>query len=115
MPVDQWNVRAFEARLRGRLELVMAEIGELVARDARKRAPRSRGSGHMAGGGHAADTITHVESSEPAAVVTRVGAGKAGWYLTFAETGTSHSKAQPWLRPALKTNKRTIVRMLGGD
>lgn len=114
-PEVVFNVAGILASLTGAYRRRMEAVGELVAKDAQRRAPRSPGAGHAKGGGHAADTVTYQVSVEDGAIEARVGATKAGWYLVFAETGTSKQKASPWLRPAVDANRGEIARILKAD
>lgn len=81
---------------------------EIVRVDATLRAPRSVGPGTYPGGGHAADHIIVKLSDKPGEAAALVGPDKDGWYLRFAETGTSKKPADPWLRPALDENKEAV-------
>jgi HK97 gp10 family phage protein len=74
---------------------------------ARRLAPRAPRPSH--GPQHAAETITMAPVDGPAFATVAVGPGPAGWYLRFAELGTSKQAARPWLRPAFDANLGAVV------
>lgn len=78
------------------------EAGAEIVRDrASQLAPRSKGAGKHPKGGHAADRLLVVASGKPGEAAAKIGPDAGGWYLQFAETGTTKHPARPFLRPAL--------------
>lgn len=73
--------------------------GELVKNDARRDAPRGKTR-------KLSENID-VELDEKDMTMD-VGLNKEVWYGIFAEVGTPHHGAQPFLRPALDNNENTI-------
>src|SRR5690606_38209808 len=84
----------------------------LVVTDARRRAPRSERPRHAQG--HAYKTIKAVVvDAWPDRVEMAIGPTAWGWYLGLHEKGTSRFAAQPFLRPALEAQQRTVVSDMG--
>ena len=72
---------------------MLQDVGDIVADEARGRAPEQTGAG-------AASIHAEVESDAESGYAD-VSWDKDHFYLGFAETGTVHQPATPFLRPAL--------------
>jgi HK97 gp10 family phage protein len=82
--------------------------GEVVRKEASRLAPRSKGKGHHPDGGHAADHLVIEVASRSGMAEAKVGPDKGGWYLKFAETGTSKQPARSFLRKALDEKREEV-------
>lgn len=79
----------------------------IVQQEAATRAPRA--SGELA-----RNIGAEVNLAGPTKAVGRVAPEKDVWYGIFAELGTRHHAPKPFLRPALRTRRREVERVLGG-
>lgn len=83
-----------------------------VGLEARRLAPRSRVPRHPKG--HAFKMIRWKEvDSWPEKAEFAVGPSGWGWYLGLHETGTSRFPAQPFLRPAMDSQRQLAVNEMG--
>lgn len=86
--------------------------GEDLAQKISGRTPRSAGSGHLPGGGHAADAVGYEVSKIPGGVRLRVGYQARAFYMMFKERGTSRQAASPSVLPTVLESRRTILQKL---
>lgn len=90
-------------------------VGAMLADRIAARTPRSSGAGHMPGGGHAADSATHIVSKIAEGVRISVGFPEDAFYMGFREQGTSHQAAQPVVRPTVLESKNDIIAGIAGS
>lgn len=84
----------------------------IVQHEAERTAPRAAGGPTR--GQHMAEQIgAEVNKAGPFKAVGRVAPEKRAWQLIFAELGTKHHAAQPFLRRSLIDNKDHVVRAMG--
>lgn len=84
----------------------------IVQHQAERTAPRAAGGPTY--GRHMAEQIgAEVNKASPNKAVGRVAPEKSAWRLIFAELGTKHHAAQPFLRRSLIDNKDITVRAMG--
>lgn len=87
--------------------------GEVIRREAERRAPRlkvpdpRRTPGLLA----KSEMLKVVKRSAGRAVVT-IGPSTDAWYARFVEFGTMYQKAQPFLRPALDESQDAVMRAI---
>lgn len=83
--------------------------GAVVVRaDAAALAPRAERLSHPAVGHLADHIIIKTTVNKKNETVVSVGPDSDHWYGVFAERGTPHHEAQPWLRPALDENEDIV-------
>lgn len=105
--LKNWNPRAVESAVSGKLIQRMDEVGAFVASQARARAPRDTGT--------LRENITHEVHARGNHVEAVVGVRKKVFWAWFMEMGTRKGvRARPFLRPAVWQNRATILRILGG-
>lgn len=86
-----------------RLEAAGLAGGQIIADDARRRAPKDTGKA-------ARSIAPRIVRSTRHEVEIAIGPGhKEGWYLIFHELGTSKLPAKPFLRPAFDNNINRAV------
>lgn len=104
--VTHWDQRRFLAAISGRVVNNMYEACSLVAADARRRAP-------VASGRTRANIAIETEiTAREQYVEGRVGVRAKYYWAYFAEVGTRHMAAHPFLRPAVYHNAKRIVAIL---
>lgn len=101
MARSEVNRAALERQLQYNPEVTSAlnRLGAAIADDARVAAPKRTGKG--------AKSITHEVGYDENGAYVRVSWDRRHWYMRFAELGTSHENARPFLRPAAEKS-RTI-------
>lgn len=77
--------------------------GEIVKRGASRRAPRRTGK-------LATNIEQQVVEAKKDKAATHIGPSREAWYGAIVEIGTSHSAAQPFMRPTMDEDKARIVR-----
>jgi hypothetical protein len=119
MPIDQWNQKAVIEEIAAEVEANMEIAAEVVETDARKRL-RSIGDPDWGRGYRMLISyrLTSFVKRENLAIIAGIGVPpdpKSGTpYMGFyIETGSTTAPAHPWLRPALLTNLRNIMALLG--
>lgn len=108
-----WRTAAVMAAAEAQVRRNANTVGAMLASRIRARGVRSAGSGHMPGGGHAADSATHEVTSTADGVRLTVGFPPDAWYMGLLEDGTSRIAAQPSVRPAVLESKGDVVRGIG--
>ena len=108
MQAFEEKLNALELSIRGKVLIEAAKAGaQIVVDAARANAPRDRGD--MAEG--MTMRVSNKESDNNEATVD-VGPGKKQFYGHMVERGTSHSVAQPFLGPAIETNRERITAVM---
>jgi hypothetical protein len=121
MPIDRWNQKAVVDAVAADVEASMETAVKVVEVDARRRL-LSIGDPDWGAGYRrliALYRLTSFVQREGLAIVgaigvppdPRSGTRMMGFYI---ETGSRTARAHPWLRPALLTNLRNIIGLLGG-
>lgn len=120
MPIDRWDQDAVIEQIADEVESNMEIAVKAVEVDARKRLLSIGDPGWGAGYRRlVAYRLTSFVNRDARAIVGAVGVPpdpKSGTpYMGFyIETGSTTAPAHPWLRPALLTNVRNILQLLGG-
>lgn len=98
------NLNELDRVVRQELLTEAAHAGaDIVLEDAARRAPRDQGD--LASG----MTKRVSRQSDANEVSVEVGPDKKQFYGFFQERGTKHAPAQPFLKPALETNRERIA------
>lgn len=105
--LKNWNPRAVEAAVSGKLIERMDEVGQFVTEQAQSRVSVRTGK--------LRENITYEVDARENHVEVRVGARKPYFWAWFLEMGTRKMRARPWLRPAVWQNRATILRILAGS
>ena len=92
------NARKYPELIAGITPRFLEEASIIVQADAKRNAPVD--TGNLRG------SITREVKSDSAIVGTNVG------YAEHVEYGTRHMKAQPYLRPAIDTNRKGLITRL---
>ena len=96
------------------LEQSLREAGQQMAESARRFAPRSDSTRQ---GGHMADSIAirkiKNDTTRGLEATSWVGPDRKHFYGMFAEFGTVHETARPFLRPAFESEKGATIDRLG--
>lgn len=102
------NLRKMEREVRLALTEAAKAGAEIVLKDAVSRAPRGA-TGKLIRG-----MQIHVveQTGSPDKAVVQVGPSKEQFYGRFVEKGTKHSRAKPFLKPALETNRERIIKVM---
>ena len=99
--------KKLRARIAGQLVGNMEAVGVFVEREAQSNAPVWRGI--LKG------DITHTVGAHGDVIEGIVGVKKRTFWAIFVERGTKKLAAQPFLRPAVFDNGKTILKMLRGE
>lgn len=94
------------------LDAAVKAGAEVVADEMSARAPRSSTAGGSRGIGHAADFIgSEIVNESFRGKISEAGIGvdKGHWYLRFAELGTRHHPARPFMRQSLSAMRGEAV------
>jgi HK97 gp10 family phage protein len=93
---------AAEAELRRSpaAQAYLQRLGDAIAADAREGAPKRTGRG--------AESIHGEVSLDAQGARVRVSWDREHFYMSFAETGTSHEAARPFLRPAAEKHREQL-------
>ena len=101
----EWNDKEVVEKIKNAVAVACKDGAEKVARDAERLVPKKSGG--------LARSIEVKESrfKDGGYLVTAQGPGNYDrFYATFVELGTFKDKPQPYLRPALRKNKRAMQR-----
>lgn len=101
------NLKKLEREVRLGLTEAARAGAEIVLRDAVARAPRLTGE-------LARSIQIHIvqKTGNPNIAVAQVGPSKEAFYGRFVEKGTRHSRPEPFLKPALETNRARIIKTM---
>ncbi len=101
-----------EAEAPGMMRKALAKAAEPICDEARALAPRSdRPGGHLADG----IKIRVMPRTAVGHERVRIGVKPGLWYGVFPEFGTAKTAAQPFMRPALDTQKDAALRVLADE
>lgn len=104
-----WKSQKLIDDIRNAAEVATRKGAEMVAKEARTLCPWDTGA-----------LATSIEMKKSKfrdggwIVVAQAPGNYHRFYATFVELGTSEIKKQPYLRPALRKNKKNIVQMFEG-
>lgn len=103
----QRKLKALEATVRGQLlkEAALAG-GQIVLDAAQANAPRD--TGRLAAG----MTMRLSKDTNDLMAAAEVGPSRSAWYGFLQEFGTRHHRKQPFLGPALESNRERIFRVM---
>ena len=104
--ITEWRQKEFLAELSGRIVNNMDSACQYAVEQVQARTPVRTGV--------LRSDITYEIKIDGLVVVGWVGALAKRFYAYFVELGTSRTKAQPFLRPAVFNNARQIMRKLVG-
>jgi len=106
--ITSWRQREFLAEISGRVADNLYRACAWAADEARKNAPVLTGRTKK---GVAIDVEVEANNNT---IEGRIGVKENVFWAYFAEMGTEHSAAQPFLRPAVFGNARKLTRMIAG-
>lgn len=117
--ITEWRSREVVEAVRAEVTSNMEAAAKVVEVDARRRllAIREPEFGRAYRRVLALFRLTSFVTSDSNVIEGKIGipAGEKGSdYGYWIETGSKSAPAQPWLRPALLTNLRDIIALLGG-